>query len=316
MPRLLIGCTLEASEGLSVLQWTSGIGGSMIDLHTHSTASDGSFTPAALVDLAAEKGLTAIALTDHDTVAGLPQAQVCGSEKGVEVIPGVEIAVRWDGGGAMHLLGYYICLDDARLAERLEGLRIQRRYRAQRMVALLNELGVEISFSRVEQMATGESIGRPHVARALLEAGAVANPGEAFQRYLSRGRPAYVLRELPSPREGIAWLQSAGGVAVLAHPSTLRLGRKELERCVEELKAHGLEGIEAFWSGHNRGQQETYRDLARRLGLLVTGGSDFHGAAKPDIELGRGLRGNVQVPDSYLTELQAYYDSRRPAAGN
>jgi hypothetical protein len=295
----------------------------MIDLHTHSTASDGSLSPAALVDLAAEKDLTAIALTDHDTVAGLPEALARGAERGVEVIPAIEIAVRWpqeerggDGGGAMHLLGYYVRLDDPALAKRLKGLRSQRRQRAQRMVALLNELGVEISFSRVEQVATGESIGRPHLARALLEVGAVGSHAEAFRRYLSRGRPAYVQRELPSPKEGIAWLQSAGGVAVLAHPSTLKLGRKELERCVEELKGYGLEGIEVFWSGHNRGQQESYRDLTQRLSLLVTGGSDFHGAAKPDIELGRGLRGNVQVPDSYLIALRAHYHARNAAEGS
>jgi predicted metal-dependent phosphoesterase TrpH len=285
----------------------------MIDLHTHSTASDGTLTPAALVDLAAEKKLTAIALTDHDTVAGVPEAVAHGAGKGIEIIPGVEIGVRWDRGGAMHLLGYYIRSDEAQLRERLGGLRLQRRQRAQRMVALLNELGVEMSFSRVEQMAMGESIGRPHVARALLQAGAVRNPEEAFRRYLSSGRPAYVQRELPSPQEGIAWLKAAGGVAVLAHPSTLRLGRKELGRCVEELKGHGLEGIEVFWSGHNRAQQESYRALAQRLGLLVTGGSDFHGATKSDIELGTGLKGNVRVPESYLTALRAYAHARGSA---
>lgn len=285
--------------------------GAMIDLHTHSTASDGTLAPAALVDLAAEKKLTAIALTDHDTVAGVPGALARGAEKGVEVIPGVEIGVRWETGGAMHLLGYYIRPDEAQLRERLEGLRLQRRQRAQRMVTLLNQLGVGITFSGVEHVATGESVGRPHVAQALLEAGAVRSPEEAFRRYLGRGRPAYVQRELPSPQEGIAWLKGAGGVAVLAHPCTLRLGRKELERWVEELKAHGLDGIEVFWSGHNRAQQERYGALAQRLGLLVTGGSDFHGATKPDIQLGSGLKGNVRVPESYLTALRGHYRARK-----
>jgi len=274
------------------------------------------FTPAALVDLAAEKKLTAIALTDHDTVAGVPEALARGAEKSVEVIPGVEIGVQWDAGGAMHLLGYYVRPDDPQLRARLEGLRIQRRQRAQRMVTLLNELGVGITFSRVEHMATGESIGRPHVARALQEAGAVRSPDEAFRRYLSRGRPAYVQRELPGPQEGIAWLKAAGGVAVLAHPGTLRVGRKELERRVEELKGHGLDGIEVFWSGHNRAQQESYRVLAERLGLLVTGGSDFHGAAKSEIELGSGLKGNVRVPESYLSALQAHPHARGSVGGN
>jgi predicted metal-dependent phosphoesterase TrpH len=206
----------------------------------------------------------------------------------------------------MHLLGYYIDPQDTELGERLANMRQERRRRAQRIVALLNKLGVQVSFARIDEIAQGESIGRPHVGQALLEAGAVGSLGEAFQRYLSRGRSAYVARQLPSPAEGIAWLKSSGGAAVLAHPGTLRLGRTALAQCVQELKGHGLDGIEVMWSGNNRSQQEAYRGLAQRLDLLATGGSDFHGAHKPGIQLGSGVRENVQVPDSFLTVLRAH----------
>lgn len=276
----------------------------MIDLHTHSTASDGTLTPAALVDLAAEGGLAAIALTDHDTVAGVPAALARGRERGVEVIPGVELGVQWEGAGSMHILGYCLPPEDGGLQEKLERLRQIRHERAQQIVSKLNGLGVEISFEQVKEIAGGNSMGRPHVARALMDLGAVASVREAFERYLKEGRPAYVEREMLTPKDGIALIKSVGGVAVLAHPATLRLGNESLGRAVEELKGEGLDGIEVVWSGHNRRQREAYQMLAQRLDLLATGGSDFHGENKPDIKLGRGLGGNVEVPDSVLTALR------------
>lgn len=285
----------------------------MIDLHTHSTASDGTLTPAALVDLAAEKGLAAIALTDHDTVAGVPAALARGEERGVEVIPGVELGVQWEGHGSMHILGYCLPPEDGGLQEKLERLQRIRYQRAQQIVGKLNGLGVEISFEQVEEIAGGNSIGRPHVARALMDIGAVASVREAFERYLKEGRPAYVAREMLSPKDAIAFIHSVGGVAVLAHPATLKLGNESLGRTVEELKSEGLDGIEVVWSGHSRRQREAYGALAQRLDLLATGGSDFHGENKPDIQLGRGLHGNVEVPDSVLAALRAR--CRSTAAG-
>lgn len=279
---------------------------SMVDLHTHSTASDGTLSPEALVDLAAEKGLTALALTDHDTMAGVPPALARGAACGVHVVPGVELGVEWEGAGTMHILGYFVRYGDPRLEESLAGLRAERRERARRMVARLNELGCVVSFEQVEQIGSGEAIGRPHVARALLESGAVKSLAQAFERYLKRGRPAFVEKEELSPAEGISLLKSSGGIAILAHPATLRLGKKTLARCVEELKEQGLDGLEAFWSGHNAAQVESYTALARRLGLLITGGSDFHGENKPGVELGSGRRGNVQVPDSVLEALRRH----------
>ncbi len=285
----------------------------MIDLHTHTTASDGTLAPAELVELARRRGVTALALTDHDTVAGLPEALARGGEVGVEVVPGVEVGVQWDEGGAMHLLGYFVRDEEPELLRRLAEICSWRRERAQEIVRRLNEAGVQVSFEQVEAVAPGCALGRPHVARVLLEAGVVRSVGEAFQRYLRRGRPGYVARAMPSPADGVALLHAAGGVAVLAHPSTLRLGRQGLKSCLEQLQAWGLDGIEVYSSGHSPAQRGTYLALARELGLVVTGGSDFHGATKPDIQLGSGLGGNAQVPDAVLEELRRAAAARPPA---
>lgn len=276
----------------------------MIDLHTHSTASDGTLSPEALIDLAADKGLAAIALTDHDTVDGIPSALARGEARGIHVVPGVELGVRWNGGGQMHILGYYLRHEDSTLRERLSWLRARRRERAQRIVDKLKVVGVEISYERVKEIAGGQSIGRPHVAQALIEAGAVHSVGEAFGRYLSPGRPGYEDKEELSVEEAIRLLKSSGGKAVLAHPATLKLNPDGLARCVEELKGHGLDGLEAIWSGHSAQQVDAYKSLARRMNLLTTGGSDFHGENKPDIQLGTGRKNNVQVPDSVLEALR------------
>jgi len=276
----------------------------MIDLHTHSTASDGTLAPAELADLAAETGLSAIALTDHDTLAGVAAAAARGQERGVEVVPGIELGLEWEKAGSMHMLGYFTSPEDAQLGEKLERLLRIRQERAQRIVERLRGLGIEITFERVDEISGGNSVGRPHVARALVEAGAVASVGEAFERYLSQGRPAYVQREMLGPEQGIGLIKSAGGVAVLAHPATLKLGWKSFAACLEELKGYGLDGIEVVWSGHNPRQRERFGELAQELGLLATGGSDFHGDTKPDIKLGSGLFGNVEVADSVLAALK------------
>ncbi len=275
----------------------------MIDLHTHSTASDGTLSPEALVDLAAEKGLTAIALTDHDTVAGVAAALGRGALRRVQVIPGVELGVDWNGPGQMHILGYNLRYQDAQLQERLTWLRKQRRERAGKIVTKLNTLGVGVSFERVEKIAGGHSIGRPHVARALLETGSVATLSEAFALYLAPGKPAYVHKQELGDEEAIQLVKACGGAAVLAHPTTLKLDAEALCRSVERLKSYGLRGLEVFWSGHSPEQVDDYQRLAYRLGLLPTGGSDFHGDNKPGIELGTGRNNNVQVPDWFLSAI-------------
>lgn len=259
----------------------------MIDLHTHSTASDGTLTPTELVDLAAEKGLRAIALTDHDTVAGIEEALRRGKTVGVHVIPGIELGAKQNGYKEMHILGYYIRHDYPPLLERLDWLRARRIERGRQMVARLVELGIAIAFERVEELARGGAMGRPHVALALVEAGQVETVPEAFRRYLNPGGPAYVEKQRLSSREAIEFIRAADGIPVLAHPGTLGLEPEQLERLVGELGGWGLQGIEAYWSRHSSEQTECCKKLAVQFNLGVTGGSDFHGTAKPGVELGR-----------------------------
>jgi len=275
----------------------------VIDLHTHSTASDGSLTPTELVDLAAEKGLQAIALTDHDTVAGIGEALRRGQTVGVRVIPGIELGARQDDYREMHILGYFIRHNHRPLLERLEWLRARRFERGQQMVARLSGLGIAVAFERVEELARGGAIGRPHVALALVEAGYVETVAEAFRRYLTPGQPAYVEKQRLSPREAIELIQTADGIPVLAHPATLGLEQEKLEGLISELCEWGLRGIEAYWSRHNAEQIEFCKRLAAQFDLAVTGGSDFHGAAKPGIELGKcGVNGDM--PFELLYDLQ------------
>ncbi len=272
----------------------------MIDLHTHSTASDGTLTPEELVDLAAEKGLRAIALTDHDTIGGIPAALERGNHRRLLVIPGVELGARWNGGGQMHILGYYIDHQHPFLLDRLSWLRARRRERAEKIVSQLHEIGVPISPDRVFQLAGIGSVGRPHIARVLLEAGYVQTVSEAFDRFLKAGAPGFVEKIQFTSREAIELICSSGGVAVLAHPATLRLSPDgpALRDCLEKLISEGLRGIEVYWSKHDKSEISYYEQLATRYALIITGGSDFHGSNKPTLELGAQLNGHVS--DVYL----------------
>ncbi len=276
----------------------------MIDLHTHTTASDGTLSPGALIDLAAAKGLRAVAITDHDTVAGIPAALARGKQQGVIVIPGMELGARLDGPRQMHLLGYYIDYQQPYLLERLAWLKARRRERAEQIVKRLQAVGVRVSAGRVLELAGNGSVGRPHVARALIEAGYVESISEAFERYLSPGAPGFIEKVQFTSHEAIELIGSAGGVAVLAHPATLKLSPQGLEACLEELISEGLLGIEVYWSKHHSAETAQYKELAARYRLIVTGGSDFHGENKPTIDLGTGLDGHFDE-DFVLRALQA-----------
>jgi len=282
----------------------------MIDLHTHTTASDGTLTPQELVDLAAAKGVRALALTDHDTVAGIATALECGKERRVEVIPGIELAAKWNGVGQMHILGYHIDRDNTRFTDRLSWLQARRRERGERIVSRLNELGVPISWERVEQLAGTGSVGRPHVARVLLESGQVETISEAFSRYLSPGAPAYLEKVEMAPAEAIELIRTAGGVAVLAHPSTLKLTGSKLEACVEHLATLGLAGIEVYWPKHTEVEKASYKRLGDHYNLVATMGSDFHGSSKPAIELGMGFTEAIDV-DRVLRALRSRAGTNR-----
>ena len=281
----------------------------MVDLHTHSTASDGTLTPEALVDLAVEKHLNAIALTDHDTLAGIPGACVRGNERGVEVVPGVELSAKWEGSGQMHILGYYVDCENDYLLERLQWLREHRQQRAQRIAARLKRLGVPISEHRIMEVAQGGSIGRPHIARVLVEAGHVGSISEAFDRYLKDGGPAYVEKAQFRYGEVIKLIRLAGGVAVLAHPATLQLPHESLEASLKRLIRRGLQGIEAYGNHDAPAETSFYENIGRHYGLILTGGSDFHGANKLGTELGEYFANGLPDTDSLLEALS----QRRPA---
>jgi len=257
-----------------------------IDLHTHSTASDGSYSPAEVVRLAKEGGLAAMALTDHDTVDGLPEAVAAGQEFGVEVIPGVEISAQFPG-GTMHILGLFVEYHNGRLDERLAVLKQARIDRNPRIIAKLNALGIPITMEKVDQISGGGQVGRPHIARALMEAGYVQDLQEAFDKYLGWHRPAYVSKFRFPPEAALAMIREAKGIPVLAHPFTLGLGSAyALKNLIIELKGLGLAGLEVYYSEHTPEQEALYLKLVRELDLQISGGSDFHGLNKPEITLG------------------------------
>ncbi len=256
-----------------------------VDLHLHSTASDGAYPPAQVVRMAREKGLAALALTDHDTVDGIPEALAAGAELGIEVIPGVELGCDTPF-GELHLLGYWIDPHHPRLLATLKGLREGRLHRGRAIVRRLNELGVPLAWDRVQALAEDGPVGRPHIAQALVEGGFVADLQEAFDRYLADDAPAYVPRPRLEPTAAVELIREAGGVPVLAHPSYLG-ERPEPDRWEETLAAllellpallaAGLEGIEAYYGTHTPEQIARFEAIAAEHGLVPTGGTDFHG---------------------------------------
>lgn len=275
---------------------------SRIDLHLHTTHSDGSLCPAEVLALAKKASVTALAVTDHDITTGLPEAIATGLELDIEVIPGVEIS-SYDGRSELHILGYCIRWQDDLLNQRLASLRASRHRRNPLIVERLRAAGLDVTYEEVRELAGTESVGRPHIAQVLMKKKYVTSAKEAFDRYLAEGKAAYVARELPSPAEAIRWIREAGGVAVLAHPTWVKETGDGLRNCVAGLKEAGLGGVEVHYSTHTKSQTDSYLDMARRLDLLVTGGSDFHGITKPDIEVGKG-RGDLKVNPRLLAPLK------------
>jgi predicted metal-dependent phosphoesterase TrpH len=275
---------------------------SRIDLHLHTTHSDGSLSPAEVLRLAHKAGVTALAITDHDIVSGIPDAIAVGAELGIAIIPGVEISSRI-GKSELHILGYCIDWQDPELIRRLSSLRESRHTRNPQIIERLRSLGLDVTYEEVRALAGTDSVGRPHIARLLMDKKYVTSAKDAFDRYLAEGCPAYVARELPRPADAIAWIRAAGGVAVLAHPTWAKVSGEGLNTLLTTLKAEGLGGIEVHYSTHTKRQTTEYLDLAKRLALLVTGGSDFHGITKPDIEVGTGL-GDLNVSEKLLDPLK------------
>lgn len=275
---------------------------SRIDLHLHTTHSDGSLPPTEVVKLAHAAGVSALAITDHDILTGIPEATAAAQEFGMELVPGIEISSRF-GDQELHILGYFLDWQDPLLDQRLRTLRESRHRRNPRIVELLQALGYPITYDEVRAVAGSDSVGRPHIARVLMDKGIVSSAKEAFDRFLANGKPAYVPRELPPPEEAIRWIKEAKGLAVLAHPTWVKATEGTLTDLTKRLKSEGLDGVEVHYSTHTPRQTREYLDLAKQVNLLVTGGSDFHGLTKPDIEVGYG-KGTLHVPDHLLPKLK------------
>ncbi len=279
-----------------------------VDLHSHSTASDGSKKPSSIVEMAVERGLTALALTDHDTLEGVDDARSAAASTDLELIPGTELSLQYEAGG-MHLVVLWLEPGLGPLQDRLGGLQSSRTDRNRRIVELLNEHGMAMTIDEVEEEARGGSVGRPHIAAIMTRKGYVSSIAEAFDLWLASGRPGYVGRPHPEPAETIGLARESGAVPILAHPHTLNINRApEMADLLTELRRAGLVGLEAIYSGYRRHEREGYADLARRFGLVPSGGSDYHGTYKPGLELGVGF-GDLNVPESVLEELRDHAGS-------
>ena len=272
-----------------------------IDLHLHSTASDGSYPPEAVVDIAERNGVSVIALTDHDSLGGIASADERARPAGIRLIPGVELSV---GEGVMdvHLLAYGFDPRDAGLNTALERYRRSRHERARKILARLKGLGIRIPLEDVEALAGGGALGRPHIAEALLQGGFVETFHEAFQRFLGHHAPAYVPKQTVRLEEAVEIVREAGGVTVLAHPGTLNR-----DHWIAGLARRGLDGIEVWHSKHAPADIARYQEMARAHGLLMTGGSDYHGERTPDVSVG-----SVPVPESILPPLDEALRARKP----
>lgn len=262
-----------------------------VDLHLHTTASDGVLSPSEIVQYAKGKGLKAIAITDHDTIDGNAEALDEGAKSGLEVISGVEISAQFDL-GSMHILGLFIDIGNTALKERLSLLQETRAQRNPKMVEKLRELGVELSYDEILHVSGGGQVGRPHFAQVLLRKGYVNTVQEAFDRYLGKGAPAYVNKFRFEPEETMELIREAGGIPVLAHPFTLHIpSPHQLDALLGELVPLGLMGIEVFYPEHTKDQISLYKGLAQKHDLLVTGGSDYHGIEANKVEIGIRSRG-------------------------
>lgn len=281
---------------------------SKIDLHVHSNKSDGTLRPAEVVQRATVLGLSAIALTDHDCTSGLAEAEaeaakLTAAGTPFRVVPGVEISADYQKRD-IHILGLLINPENSKLQSALDAAQFSRDARNEKMVHNLQQAGIDITTEALHFDAGDTVITRAHFARFLLEHGYVKNRREAFTKYLDSTTPYYVCREYMQPKEAIHMILDAGGIPVLAHPLLYHLSSEQIHNLVSTLKKYGLCGIETFYSANNGNDEAFVRQLAARYDLVSTGGSDFHGANKPDIELGSG-RGNLNLPMELLTALEA-----------
>lgn len=292
-----------------------------IDLHCHSTASDGRLSPTQVVEKAKAAGLKALALTDHDTVGGIAEFVKAGKSAGLETIPGVEVSAQW-AKGTMHIVGLFVDPEHAEFRAFLKKLADGRKIRNPQIVKKLNEQGVQITMAEVEEEAglkddgpgggaIDKSVGRPHIASLLIKKGYVKDKQEAFDKYLAKGASCYVTRFVASPKESIAMIHASGGLAILAHPPYLKADDDaDMDRIVCGLRTEGLDGIEVHYSTHTPEQTALCARLAEKYDLAPSGGSDFHGEPAggrggKTVELGTGIGNNLKIPYAVLENLKA-----------
>lgn len=272
-----------------------------IDLHTHSNKSDGSMTPSELVCHAKKSGLTAMSLTDHDSVDGVKEAMEAGAKYGIEVVPGIEMSAKSDT--ETHILGYYIDINNQNLLEKLEEARRTRIERNKITCENLRKLGFDITDGDAQNEAGGAVIGRAHYARAMVRKGYVGSVKEAFDKYLGSGKPCYSKRQNFSAQECISIINEAGGAAYAAHLHLMKKSDEELFEFLKELKASGLSGIEGYYTEYTPELQDKFMSYAKELDLSISGGSDFHAEMKPHISIGTGF-GNMRIPYSVLEGIK------------
>ena len=267
----------------------------IVDLHVHSNKSDGTCSPSELVDLAIQKGLSAFALTDHDTTAGLDEAIEYAKDRDIEVVPGIEFSTEYQGRD-IHVLGLAIDYKAPVFADRLQAFVDSRIGRNRKMCRNLTEAGIDISYEKLLAAYPGAVLTRAHYARHLLDHGYVKSLPEAFERYVGDHCPYFVPREKVTPVQAVQLIRQAKGIPVLAHPTLYHMGKDALQKLVSSLTEAGLVGLEAVYSTYSAGEEREMRQLALRNGLLISGGSDFHGSNKPGLELATGYHGKLVIP--------------------
>jgi predicted metal-dependent phosphoesterase TrpH len=278
-----------------------------IDLHIHSSASDGSLTPFEILQLAQKLNLGAIAITDHDSLEGSKEAFRAGIPSSIKFLSDVEISAAYppffSRSGSMHLLGYAIRLDDSDLNQILNKLRQARKNRNPEILKRLEKLGYSLTLDEIRKVAGEGQLGRPHIARAMVQKGYVATMDEAFDNFLGTDKPAYVNKYRIEFIQAVEAITGAGGIPVLAHPGLLGIDNEStLKQFIGNLRDIGIRGIEVYYPEHTTRQMKTYAELARRFDLLITGGTDFHGKMMPKIKMGSGM-GNLFVPYELYEKL-------------
>ncbi|WP_418489348.1 PHP domain-containing protein [Frisingicoccus sp.] len=273
-----------------------------IDLHTHSTASDGSCTPTEVMEAAVNAGLAAVALTDHDTMQGVPEAMEAAEKLDIECIPGIELSAVY-GDREVHIVGLFLDPRDSVLAKRLDSFRQIRKQRNLRMIEKMQAAGVDITMEKVRDLEGDAVITRANLARYLVHVGYAVSIKEVFDKYLSPGLPFYVPKTGVTPEDAVRAIRDGGGTAILAHPLLYDFTPAQLDTCIELLKNYGLQGIETYYSTYSPADERNMKRLADRHGLLWSGGSDFHGSVKPHIQIGKGM-GHLVIPYDILDKLR------------